>query len=366
MTLKLTPKQLMLIIMSVLLVLTVTMSAIVVAKVGNVVRALGGSSLNQPSAPGPNASGTEGTTTQDTQPDPTGTQAPTKPQETEPIHEHVYVKSQTVAATCTDMGYTIYLCSCGKNDIRDFHDARGHQYGEEELVEATCGKPGYRQATCLRCGAVDTREVFGALEHDYELVNSQELTCVQDGFEEYKCKNCGDVKRENEQKAQGHQWQKPSQIVTEPTDVAPGEELKTCGVCGDTETVLIPPTGDVDIQRSGSSTEGDWKEYIFHVGTESHKDAYTYRVWIAAEHSELEASFSMSGLMITYLDSDGIKQQHILKPYSNEVLAIDVDGNFTYEIPDLSQDPTEEPTQGSTQEPTEEPTEEPTGASVEP
>ena len=370
MTLKLTPKQLMLIIMSVLLVLTVTMSAIVVSKVGNIVKGLGGPSVNQPATPGPQPSGTDAPTQgKETEPAPTDTKAPTKPQETEPDHEHVYKKSQTVAATCTDMGYTIYLCSCGKNDIRDFHDARGHKYGEEELLEASCGKTGYRQAICQRCGAVDTREVFDALEHDYELVEKQELTCVQNGYEEYKCKHCGDVKRENEQEAQGHQWEEPSQIVKDPTDVAPGEEQKTCTVCGETETVLISPTGDVEITSKGVRDENGWKEYVFKVGTQSNPDVYIYSIWIAAEHTKLEAVFSMSGLTVTYEDGDGVKQQHILKAYSNEVLAIDVDGNTSDEIPDLTQDPSEEPTGEptgeSTGEPTGEPTEEPTGEPTE-
>lgn len=363
MTLKLTLKQLMLIIMSVLLVLTVAMSSIVVAKVGNVVQALGGSSGDQPAVPGSNESGT-GTSSgqgQDTEPSQTETKEPTKSKETEPDHEHEYVKSQTVAATCTDMGYTIYLCNCGKNDIRDFHDARGHNYGEEELLEATCEKPGYRQAICLRCGAVDTREVFDALEHNYLLVEEKALTCVQDGYEEYKCENCGEVKRLNEQQAQGHKWKEPYQVISEPTEIAPGEERRTCSVCGGTETIVIPPTGNVDIQgRSEPNVMNGWTEYVIYVGTQEDPDAYTYSIWIAGDHSDFSAVFSVSGLTVTYKDSDGVKQQHILKAYSDEVLAIDVDGNFAYEVPDLSQDSTEEPTGVSTEESTEEPTEEPT------
>ena len=368
MTLKLTPKQLMLIIMSVLLVLTVTMSAIVVTKVGDMVKGLGGPAVNQPATPGPKPSETDAPTKPtETDPAPTQTQAPTKPQETEPDHEHVYKKSQTVAATCTDMGYTIYLCSCGKNDIRDFHDARGHKYGEEELLEASCGKIGYRQATCQRCGAVDTREVFDALEHDYELVEKQELTCVQNGYEEYKCKHCDDVKRENEQEAQGHQWQEPSQIVKEPTEVAPGEEEHTCSVCGETETILIPPTGELDIQlTSPPNIVGDWTQYVYNVGTESNTSVYIYSIWIEGDHSNVRATFSMSGLTVTYEDAAGVKHQEILKPYSSEILAIDKDGNVSYEEPDPTQEPTGEPTEEPTGEPTGEPTEEPTGAAVEP
>jgi hypothetical protein len=180
---------------------------------------------------------------------------------------------------------------------------------------------------------------------------------VQDGFKEYQCKHCHEVKREDEEKAQGHKWQKPSQIVSEPTDVAPGEEKKTCSVCGGTESVLIPPTGEVEVQSSGSSTQGDWKAYVFYVGTDSNRNAYIYRVWIAAEHSDLEAVFSMSGLTVTYTDANNAKQQYILEAYSNEVLTIAEDGTPSSEAPDLSEDPedepTEEPTEGTTEGATE-------------
>ena len=341
MTVKITLKQLMLIVMSFLLALTIIMFAVVVAKVGNMVKGMGMSSGNQPPV-----AGTEGAPTEDqnTEPTPTETEEPTQPKETLPDHEHEYVKSQTVAATCTDMGYTIYLCDCGKTDIRDFHDARGHNYGEEERLDATCGKPGYCQATCLRCGVVDTREVYDALEHEYELVKEQKLTCEQDGFEEHKCKHCGDVKVRNEQKAQGHKWKKPSQILAEPTDVAPGQEQKTCEVCGKTETVLIPPTEDVQVQSYGSSTQGDWKAYVFYVGSDSNANAYIYRIWLAVEHGDLKATYSMSGLTVTYTGADGAKLQHILEAYTNGILTIDENGQISHEAPDLGQDPTQEPT----------------------
>ena len=363
MTVKLTLKQLMLIIMSVLLVLTVAMTAIVFAKVGDMMGSFGGASMNNPPVGDP--TGTQ-SPTRDEGPEPSESQEATKPKETDPNHEHEYKKSQTLAATCTDMGYTIYMCSCGKSDIRDFHDARGHNYGDEELLEATCGKPGYRQATCLRCGAVDTREVFDALEHDYELVREQELTCEQDGFQEYKCKHCDDVKRENEEEAQGHKWKEPSQLVTEPTDVKPGEEKKTCEVCNGTESVLIPPTGNLKVRLESLPSEvGKWTEYTFYVGTETNKSAYIYRIWIAAEHSDLQAVFSATGLTVTYEDAAGQKQQYILEPYSNEILTIAEDGTPSSEAPDLTQDPTGEPTEEPTEEPTGEPTEEPTEGTTE-
>lgn len=363
MTLKLTLKQLMLIIMSVLLVLTLAMSAIVVAKVGDMVKGLGDVGMNNPPAAGTKPSGTDAPTQGQTQPDPTGTDAPTAPKETEPDHEHSYSKSKTVAATCTDLGYTLYTCKCGKTDIRDFQNAKGHKFGEEEVLEATCGQPGYRQATCQRCGTIETREVFDALEHDYELVETHELTCEQDGYDEYKCKHCDDVKRENEKKAQGHDWGE-EQEISQPTETTPGEKQRSCSVCGETETTLIPPTGNVDVQGEPEiKEENGWTEYTVHVGTQEQPEVYEYIIWIAGDHSEFEAKFSNTGLTVTYKDSEGVKQ-YFLKPYSNEVLAIDVDGNTSNEIPDLTQEPTggeTEPTDGAT-EPTDGATEPSEGA----
>lgn len=351
MTVKLTPKQLMLIIMSVLLVLTVAMSAIVVARVGNMVKGLGGPSMNKPPVVTPTGTQNPG---QNTEPDPTESQAPTRPVVTDPDHEHEYKKSQTVAATCTMNGYTVYLCDCGASHLDDFHDPKGHKFGEEEVLEATCEKPGYRQVTCQRCGEVEVRETFEALEHDYELVEEQVLTCEQDGFKEYQCKYCHEVKREDEEKAQGHKWQKPSQIVSEPTEIAPGEEKKTCTVCGGTESVLIPPTGKLEIQMESLPNEvGKWTEYIFYVGTETNKNAYIYHVWIAAEHSNLETEFSASGLTVTFKDASGKSCQYVMEPYANETLTIAEDGTPSSEAPDLNEDtenePTEEPTEGTTE-----------------
>lgn len=345
MKMKLTLKQLMLIIMSVLLVLTVVMSSVVVAKVRDMVDGMGSGSGDKPPVVGGNPTDTQPTPgqNQDTPSDPTETTAPTQPPATDPDHEHDYKKCQTVAATCTDMGYTIYLCSCGKSDIRDFHNAKGHNYGEEEYLEATCETSGYRRATCRRCGAVDTREVFEALEHDYQLVKVQKLTCVQDGFEEYECTHCEDVKRENEKKAQGHKWM-PSQTIKEPTEVAPGEEQRTCKTCNTTEIVIIAPTGNLDIQRRSEPNVMDgWTEYVFYVGTATNQEVYKYTLWIAGDHSSPVVSFSMSGLTVSYTDADGEDQQYILKAYEDAVLVIDVDGNTSDEIPNLSQDPDGDP-----------------------
>ena len=345
MKMKLTLKQLMLIIMSVLLVLTVVMSSVVVAKVRDMVDGMGSGSGDKPPVVGGNPTDTQQPTpdsNQGTPSDPTETTAPTQPPVTDPDHEHDYKKSQTVAATCTDMGYTIYLCSCGKSDIRDFHNAKGHNYGEEEYLEATCETSGYRRATCRRCGAVDTREVFEALEHDYQLVKVQKQNCVQDGFEEYKCTHCEDVKRENEKKAKGHNWI-DSEVIKEPTEVTPGETKKTC-VEGCEETIITAPTGNLDIRRRSEPNVMDgWTEYVFYVGTATNQEAYKYTVWIAGDHSTPVVSFSMSGLTVTYTDADGEDQQFILKAYTNAVLVIDVDGNTSDEIPDLSQNPDGDP-----------------------
>lgn len=55
-------------------------------------------------------------------------------------YDHVYdQKGETVAPTCTDAGYTVYSCICGKVDPatteRDVVAALGHVKGEKEYVE---------------------------------------------------------------------------------------------------------------------------------------------------------------------------------------------------------------------------------------
>jgi hypothetical protein len=79
-----------------------------------------------------------------------------------PSHEHNFVKGKTFKPSCISSGYTIYVCECGKEDIRDFTNPLGHTYGEYSVIEASCFKDGWTERTCSRCDYVERTELVAA------------------------------------------------------------------------------------------------------------------------------------------------------------------------------------------------------------
>ena len=143
---KLTTKQIMLILMSVLILLVIVMGILVASRVSGLFTMLAGpDSTTDDSTP----SSSQTTTTLSTAPSSTTSTAPT---ESTAPHEHNFVKSKTKSATCEDFGYTVYSCSCGKDVSRDIKDALGHNFGAATVVPATCEQDGYTEQTCKRCG----------------------------------------------------------------------------------------------------------------------------------------------------------------------------------------------------------------------
>ncbi len=69
-------------------------------------------------------------------------------------------EATVVEPTCTEQGYTEYVCqTCGHSYRDDFVDALGHSYGEWKVTkEATCTKNGEETRTCA-CGHTETREI---------------------------------------------------------------------------------------------------------------------------------------------------------------------------------------------------------------
>ena len=61
-------------------------------------------------------------------------------------HAHNFVADETIDPTCTEDGYTTYVCDCGATENRDFVDALSHDF-----ADATCTAP----KTCSVCGATE-------------------------------------------------------------------------------------------------------------------------------------------------------------------------------------------------------------------
>ena len=159
-------------------------------------------------------------------------------------HTHDY-KSTVTKPTCTEKGYTTHTCSCGDSYKDNYKDALGHLYifgkcircGEKEdssethkhdyksrVVEPTCTEGGYtlwececgksyetlhtkalgheyKDGLCVRCGAKDPN----AHTHKYvETVTKP--TCTEKGCTTYTCSICGDSYKDNYVNALGHNY----------------------------------------------------------------------------------------------------------------------------------------------------------------
>jgi hypothetical protein len=67
------------------------------------------------------------------------------------ICDHIY-EAFVTAPTCTEMGYTTYICSvCGETYVTEYTDALGHSY-EDVVTAPTCTTGGYTTHTCATCG----------------------------------------------------------------------------------------------------------------------------------------------------------------------------------------------------------------------
>ena len=74
-------------------------------------------------------------------------------------HKHQYTATP-VYATCTEQGYTVFVCSCGDMYKDLYTDPLGHNYGGWDAVQqCTCVTEGVMERTCKRCGAKQTQTV---------------------------------------------------------------------------------------------------------------------------------------------------------------------------------------------------------------
>ena len=109
-----------------------------------------------------------------------------------------------IAETCTDEGYTLYVClRCGEERKEDKISARGHDY-EETKTDATCVADGKIVYKCSVCD-YSYEEVIVAAGHQWD-VTKTEATCETAGYTEKTCTKCGDSFKENYVQAYGHDY----------------------------------------------------------------------------------------------------------------------------------------------------------------
>lgn len=80
----------------------------------------------------------------------------------EPTHEHKWVedKAKSKAATCTEDGYTYYVCSVCNETKTETIKATGHKFGDWKVTkEATTTSEGQKERTCSICGEKETQAI---------------------------------------------------------------------------------------------------------------------------------------------------------------------------------------------------------------
>ncbi len=114
---------------------------------------------------------------------------------TEPIaavgHTHAWVEDGVTAPTCTENGYTAYICSCGHTKQENITQALGHQYTDcDENGDGTHTFFCQREQKDVTEACVYTESVTAPL-------------CTEQGYTTYTC-DCGYSYRDNYTAALGH------------------------------------------------------------------------------------------------------------------------------------------------------------------
>ncbi|MBQ3252695.1 MAG: peptidoglycan DD-metalloendopeptidase family protein, partial [Oscillospiraceae bacterium] len=143
---------------------------------------------------------------------------------TETTGDCSFVITKKVAPTCTEQGYTAYLCpGCeeGYADVETCVPALGHNFGAWVVqTPAQCDTDGVRRKECSRCGAFETEPVW-ATGHRY-IAHSVAPSYTVPGGVRYICA-CGDYYEDADVPAKGL----PVPQVTVQEDLALGAQFLT-------------------------------------------------------------------------------------------------------------------------------------------
>ncbi|MBO6262933.1 MAG: hypothetical protein J6N93_01500 [Clostridia bacterium] len=177
-------------------------------------------------------------------------------------HVHEYAK-EVVAPTCTERGYTVYICSCGDSYTSDYTEETGHNWGEWVVLKTPeCEKKGEEVRTCLNDNKhVEKREI-SALEHDY-VAKVTAASCTTGGYTTYTCSRCGDTYESDFTSALNHKWGEWV-VVKAATADENGEERRACqNDSTHVQTRAIPALGHnyVGVVTKPTCTESGYTTY---------------------------------------------------------------------------------------------------------
>ena len=135
------------------------------------------------------------------------------------------------APTCTTEGYTTYTCTCGDSYVDNYTAKLEHVYVYNSMVLATCTENGYILSKCHYDGCdAEMRVVLPATGHTSVSAVVTAPTCTEKGYTTHTC-HCGESFVDTYMEALGHSY---NAIITAPTCTTEGYTTYTCTDCGDT------------------------------------------------------------------------------------------------------------------------------------
>lgn len=106
-------------------------------------------------------------------------------------------KAEIIPPSCTESGYTVFKCDCGKQYVdRELNAAAplGCDYSEWHFNDdATCTQYGTKTQECSRCHSktTTTADDYPKKPHSFtDYISNDDATCVKNGTETAKCDNC--------------------------------------------------------------------------------------------------------------------------------------------------------------------------------
>lgn len=155
------------------------------------------------------------------------------------ITDHDY-KSKTVEPTCTDAGYTEYICSCGEKYHDNIISALGHSWDSEYTVdrEATCTEMGTKRINCSRCNEFEITTILQTNHKWSSMMIVNEPICGEPGEGMYECLICDRLKI-IEIPALKHSYG-AWKIKKNATHFKQGSKYRICQNCENTNRVAIP------------------------------------------------------------------------------------------------------------------------------
>ncbi len=173
-------------------------------------------------------------------------------EKTIPALGHNWGPPSTITATCTQPGGIYNYCpSCGKETFTQTEPVAPHTFVNETVVTApTCLSGGWNQHTCSVCGYVEGYPT-PAGAHNW-VQTPVAADCLKAGGIYSECSVCHASSFTETEPAKGHSFGEWKANGAE-------EEIRTCSVCGASETRAAEKAADPDDGKTeaGAETEGE-------------------------------------------------------------------------------------------------------------